>query len=390
MRRRLAALLALLLATAGGAAAAAELPGGLVLLRDALADDGRTVATLAPAGERCWAVRLLAQRAGRWTTLAEQAGPRRPAAAEPCPPLVGTLSGNGRTVALASPWEGAVTVLDLDGGRLLETGRIELPGQKGKDFPAPGPLLALQRDGGGLLVGAPHHDCVLAVPEDACGVAHLFVRQGSGWVEQVRFPRPDGASPTDRFAQAVALSGDGRVALVGGPGSYGRAGRLWVYERAADGGWDLLGDLASPDPADLEFGQDLALSDDGAVVAVAGDQKVVLFRRQGDAWPAVATVTSEDPLIGTFGGAVALSGAATLLVVGAPRSACPTDQVGSRCGAVRLFELRLRGQGIAVGEPQALEPVAWLPMADFGWRVATDAGGRLVAVQGRIAQLYPR
>lgn len=388
--RRLPALLALLLATPAAVAGAAELPGGLVLLRDALADDGRTVATLAPGGDRCWAVRLLAPRAGRWTTQAEWAGPRRPAGAEPCPPVVGTLAGNGRTVALASPWEASVTLLDLEGGRLVEAGRIQLPGRRGKDFPAPGPILALQRDGGGLLIGAPYHDCVLAVPEDACGVAHLFVRRGSGWVEQVRFPRPEGASPTDRFAQAVALSGDGRVALVGGPGSYGRAGRLWAYERAADGGWDLLGELSSPDPTDLEFAHDLSISDDGRVVAVAADQKVVLFRRRGDEWPAVATVTSDDPLIGSFGGAVALSGAATLLVVGAPRSACPTDQVGSRCGAVRLFELRLRGEGLAIGEPQALEPVAWLPMADFGWRVASDAGGRLVAVQGRIAQLYAR
>ncbi len=387
---RLLALLALLLATPPAVAGAAELPGGLVLLRDALSDDGRTVATLAPGGERCWAVRLLALRDGRWTTLAEWAGPRRPAGAERCPPVVGTLSGNGRSVALASPWESTVTLLDLRGGRLVEAGRIELPGRKGKDFPAPGALLALQRDGGALLVGAPHHDCVLALPEDACGVAHLFVRQGSGWVEQVRFPRPEGSSPTDRFGQTVALSGDGRVALVGGPGSWGRAGRLWAYERAADGGWDLLGELASPDPTDLEFAHDLALGDDGRVVAVAADQKVVLFRRRGDAWPAVATVTSDDPVIGTFGGAVALSGAATLLVVGAPRSACPADQAGSRCGAVRLFELRLQGEGLAVGEPQALEPVAWLPLADFGWRVAADAAGRLVAVQGRIAQLYAR
>lgn len=372
------------------AAAAAELPGGLVLLRDALSDDGRTVATLAPAGDRCWAVRLLAPRAGRWTTLAEHAGPRRPTGGRDCPPVVGTLSGNGRTVAIASPWQATVTLLELEGGRLVEAGRIVLPGRKGKNFPAPGPLVALQRDGSGLLIGAPHHDCVLAVPEAVCGVAHLYVRQGREWVEQVRFPRPEGASPTDRFAQTVALSGDGRVAFVGGPGSYGRAGRLWAYERAADGDWDLLGELAAPDPADLEFAHDLAVSDDGGVVAVAADQKVVLLRRRGDAWPVVATVTSDDPLIGTFGGAVALSGAATLLVVGAPRSACPTDQVGSRCGAVRLFELRLRDDGIVVGEPQPLEPVAWLPMADFGWRVATDAGGRLVAVQGRIAQLYAR
>jgi hypothetical protein len=117
---------------------------------------------------------------------------------------------------------------------------------------------------------------------------------------------------------------------------------------------------------------------------------VVLFRRQGEDWPRVAELGSSDPLIGTFGGAVALSGTGRLLVVGAPRSACPGDRTGSRCGAVRLFELRPAGAALSVGEPIALEPVVWLPLADFGWRVATDAAGRLVAVQGKLAHLYER
>lgn len=394
MRRRPSALPALAVALGLAAACpvgALELPGGHVLLREAVSDDGLKVAAFAPTpADRCWTIRLFALDRGRWTVLADHAGPARPRGAD-CPPVVGVMAGNGRTLAVASPWEARVAVLELDAGRRLrEIGRIELPGAKGRDFPVPSQLLAVQRDGGAVLVGAPNHDCVVAVPEDLCGVAHLFVREGARWVEALRFPRPEGGSPTDRFAQTVALSGDGRVALVGGPGSYGRAGRLHVYERAADGGWDLLGELASPDPLDVEFASEAAISDDGGVVAVAGEQKVVLYRRQGDAWPVASTVTSKDPLIGTFGGAVALSGTGTTLVVGAPRSACPRDQIGSRCGAVRLFDLDLRGGGVAVGEPVALEPVVALPKADFGWRLATDAPGRLIAVQGRLAHLYAR
>jgi hypothetical protein len=293
-------------------------------------------------------------------------------------------------VAIGTPWEKRVTVLEREGRGFRELGRIEIPGELDKPFPPPAQTLAISRDGNALLVGAPHHDCVVGVPEDVCGTAFLFLREGGTWRAAVRFPRPAEGSPTDRFGRTVALSGDDGTVLVGGPGSYGRAGRLWVYERAPDGEWDLVGALESPAPGDLEFAAEVAIDDLGETVAVAGEQKVVLFRRESGSWPHLATLGSSDPLIGTFGGAVALSGTGRVLVVGAPRSACPQDQMGSRCGAVRLFELRPGEGRLGVGEPQALEPVVWLPMADFGWRVAADAAGRLVAVQGRLAHLYAR
>ncbi len=371
---------------------AAELPGGHVLLRDAVSDDGRIVAAFAPPpADRCWLVRLFERERerDRWAPVAERAGPAKPRNGD-CPPVIGVLAGNGRTVAIGTPWEKRVLVFEREGWSFRELGRIEIPGELDKPFPPPAQTLAIARDGSALLVGAPHHDCVVGVPEDVCGTAFLFEREGGTWRIAVRFPRPAEGSPTDRFGRTVALSGDGRTALVGGPGSYGRAGRLWAYERAPDGEWDLVASLDTPVPGDLEFAAEVAIDDLGETVAVAGEQKVVLFRREGDDWRRVTTLGSNDPLIGTFGGAVALSGTGRLLVVGAPRSACPLDQTGSRCGAVRLFELQPGEDGIGVGEPRALEPVVWLPKADFGWRVATDAAGRLVAVQGRLAHLYPR
>ncbi|MCX8102134.1 MAG: hypothetical protein RMK81_09175 [Geminicoccaceae bacterium] len=386
--RALAAALALALLAAP--AGAAELPGGHVLLREAVSDDGRVVAAFAPPpADRCWLVRLFERDRTRWTAVAEQAGPSKPRGAD-CPPVLGVLAGNGRTVAVFAPWEGRVTVLEREGRALREIGRLELPDRLGRPFPPPAQTLAIARDGAAILIGAPHHDCVVAVPEDVCGMALLFVREGRDWRLDLRFPRPEGSSPTDRFGQTVALSGDGRIAVVGGPGSWERAGRLWVYERAADGGWDLLTALDPPAAGDVEFATEVAIDDSGQTIAVTAEQKVVLFRRRGDDWPAVATLTSTDPLIGTFGGALALSGTGRLLVVGAPRSACPQDQTGARCGAVRLFELRASATGLSAAEAGALEPVVWLPLADFGWRVAADASGRLVAVQGKLAHLYER
>ena len=171
---------------------AAELPGGHVLLREAVSDDGRTVAAFAPAGERCWTVRLFASRDGRWSAVADHPGPPRPRGGAECAPVVGVLAGNGRTVAVASPWEGSVTILDVAGARFVEAGRIALPGVKGRDFPNPGQLLAVQRDGGSILVGAPNYNCVIGVPEAVCGVAHLFVRRGARAVvlEDGRQPPP--------------------------------------------------------------------------------------------------------------------------------------------------------------------------------------------------------
>lgn len=390
MRARPGLALVLLVSLLAAPADAAELPGGHVLLRDAVADDGHIVAAFAPPpADRCWLVRLFERDRHRWTAVAEQAGPSKPRGAD-CPPVLGVLAGNGRTVAIYAPWDGRITVLEREGRALREIARLELPDRLGRPFPPPAQTLAIARDGASVLVGAPHHECVVAVPEDVCGVAFLFVREGRAWKLDLRFPRPDGSSPTDRFGQTVALSGDGKVAVVGGPGSYERAGRLWVYERAPDGAWDLLAALDSPAPRDVEFASEIAIDDSGETIAVAADQKVIVFRRNGEDWPRAAELSTTDPLIGTFGGALALSGTGRLLIVGAPRSACPRDQSGSRCGAVRLFELRPQPTGLAVAEAGALEPVVWLPLADFGWRLAADAAGRLVAVQGKLAHLYER
>lgn len=369
---------------------AAELPGGHVLLRDAVSEDGRVVAAFAPEpGDRCWLLRLFERDRGRWTLAAEGAGPPRPRSGS-CSPVVGVLAGNGRVAAVYAPWEAQLVVLERDRQYLRESGRITLPGQMGKPFPPPGQTLALARDASALLVGAPHHDCVLAVPEDACGVAYLFRRNGRAWRLELRIPRPPDARATDRFARTLALSRNGQVAIVGGPGSWERAGRLWVYARAADGGWDLLETLDPLDPRDLEFGSEVATDAAGEIVAVAADQRVLLFRRRGDLWPRVAALASNEPSLGTFGGALALSSAGNLLVVGAPRSACPEEKMGIRCGAVRLFSLRRSGGGLAVAEAGALEPVMWAALADFGWRVASDAAGRLIAVQGKLAHLFDR
>lgn len=372
------------------AAAAAELPGGHVLLRDAVSDDGRIVAAFAPPpDERCWLVRLFERDRGRWSPVAEAPGPERPRTGE-CAPVVGVLAGNGRTVAVYAPWQARLVVFEREGRILRESGRIELPGRMGKPFPPAGQTLAVARDGTAVLVGAPHHDCVLAVPEDACGVAYLFARAGREWKAELRVPRPANSRATDRFARTLALSGNGKVAIVGGPGSWERAGRLWVYERAPDGAWDLVSTLDSPDPRDLEFGGEVAIDDTGEIVAVGAEQKVLIFRRRGDDWPLAAALDGDEPALGTFGGAVALSGTGTLLVVGAPRSACPEEAMGVRCGAVRLFSLRRGVSGLSVAKAGGLEPVAWAAMADFGWRVATDASGRLVAVQGKLAHLFER
>jgi hypothetical protein len=178
MRAASSILVALLWALLAGPANSAELPGGNVLLREGVSDDGRIVATFAPpTPDRCWTVRLFERERTRWTAVAEAAGPAKPRGVD-CSPVVGVLAGNGRTVALYFPWEALVLVFDREGRVLRESGRLQLPGEPGKPFPAPAQTLAIARDGTAVLVGAPHHACVVAVPEDVCGVAFLFTRQG--------------------------------------------------------------------------------------------------------------------------------------------------------------------------------------------------------------------
>ena len=81
-----------------------------------------------------------------------------------------------------------------------------------------GGSVALSADGKTALIGAP-----------SAGTAFGFARSGTTWSQQGPVITGSGATGMADFGAAVALSGDGTAALIGGPGVNGNLGAIWDY-----------------------------------------------------------------------------------------------------------------------------------------------------------------
>lgn len=137
--------------------------------------------------------------------------------------------------------------------------------------------VALSADGSTLAVGATGEDSnatgVNGDPSDNAGnnvgAVYVFVRgNGGGWTQQA-YLKPTTATPGASFGRDVALSADGAVLAVGAVGESTAAGAVYVFARDASAAWALQARVTagSPDPHS-RFGESVGLSADGAVLAV--------------------------------------------------------------------------------------------------------------------------
>jgi hypothetical protein len=73
--------------------------------------------------------------------------------------------------------------------------------------------VSLSGDGARAIIGA-NHDARAGFTDG--GSAHLFIREGTRWAEMPALFHPSPAMG-DLFGSAVAISADGRTAIVGAP-----------------------------------------------------------------------------------------------------------------------------------------------------------------------------
>ncbi len=155
--------------------------------------------------------------------------------------------------------------------------------------------MALSDDGNTLAVGAPFENSLATGvggnqgdngnTGDSPGAAYVFVRDGNEWSQQA-YIKASNTGHSDQFGLNLALSGDGNTLAVGAP-----------FEDSNATGID--GNQASE-----------AASSSGAVY---------VFVREGDAWSQQAYVKASNPNQGDeFGQGIALSDDGSTLVVGAP------------------------------------------------------------------------
>lgn len=323
-------------------------PGSSFGFSLSLSSDGNTLAVGAPfeavateTGEQ-GAVYVFDREAGRWST------PVRLAAA---PGADGfgvsvALSGRGDVLAVGTPGQdgegkpgevvhdrGSVHVFGRDGGAWTE--RADLRATDPQAGGGLGASLALSIDGRTLAAGT---------QSTGRGAVHVFQQGTAGWSEQ-DVVLSGGTSAHQKFGVQLALSGDGSTLAVGARGATGSpardaaTGMAYVFARQA-GRWRQQARLqASNAEAGDAFGAQLALSADGAVLAVAavheasaatglnGPQDdnrtpqagaVYLFARDAAAWRQRHYLKATNTGAGdAFGSALSLSGDGGVLAVGA-------------------------------------------------------------------------
>jgi len=187
-----------------------------------------------------------------------------------------------------------------------------IPGDGGPDTFGSG--IALSADGKTALIAAPG-------AKGDLGAAWIYARNGSRWRQGAALVPSDELGAA-RVGVRVALSADGSTALVGGPWDDGGIGAAWVFVRSGST-WVQQAKLVPDDGTPGLFGAAVALSGDGttALVGAQGDGSGVgaawVFARAGTTWAQASKLTANDETgNGRFGIRVALAGDGRTALIG--------------------------------------------------------------------------
>ena len=229
-----------------------------------------------------------------------------------------------------------------------------------------GSTVSLNSDGNTALIGAPYDDTTAGT--DA-GSAYVFVRDGTSWSQQIKLRDATGAA-SDRFGNAVALSSDGLMALVGASWddttAGTNAGSVSVFLRSG-ANWNRQAQLTAGDgSAGDALGRSVSLSSDGSTALVgaclddtaAGTDagSAFVFVRNGSCWSPQAKLTASDgAATDEFGISVSLSRDGNTALVGAFFEDTPAANAGSayvfvRSGSSWSQQAKLTAADGAVGD----------------------------------------
>jgi len=183
------------------------------------------------------------------------------------------ISADGNTAIVGGPddegpgksFRGAVWVYSRSGSSWSQQGG-KLTGSGIVESSELGTSVALSQDGNVALAGAPG--------DGTAGTAVPFARSGVSWSQQAPPLTPSDATSGAAFGSAVALSGDGSTAVIGGVMDKDAAvptGAAWEFTRSGPA-WTQQGPklLGAGEVPESEFGASVALSPDGNTALIGG------------------------------------------------------------------------------------------------------------------------
>ena len=243
---------------------------------------------------------------------------------------------------------GAVYIFENDGDRWTQTAYIKAHNaDAGDEF---GRRVALSHDGNTLAVTSPREasssvgiDGVATLNDSSeSGAVYVFARGNETWSQQA-YIKSSNSERKDHFGRAISLSGNGD--------------KLAVTARWEDGGiGGVNGDESNND--------------------VSASGAVYVFERSGDTWSQQTYLKASTPIAGdNLGEAVALSADGATLAVSAPKQE-DSDGV-ENIGAVYVFV-----EDNDVWQQQAIirPTTSHAGFPAFGWRIAISDNGNDLAI----------
>jgi VCBS repeat protein/FG-GAP repeat protein len=286
------------------------------------------------------------------------------------------VSADGKTAITGGPHDnsdaGAAWVFTRSGGIMAQQG-AKLVGTGAVGSAEQGTAVALSGDGNTAIVGGSADDSNI-------GAAWVFTRSGGVWTQQGSKLVASDSTGTAFQGLSVALSADGNTAVVGGPQDNSGTGAAWVFTRSGgvrtQQGTKLVGNDAV---GAAQQGFSVALSADGNTAIMGGpddngqDGAAWVFTRSGGVW-----TQQGSKLVGTFGCcaaqgvSVALSADGNTAVVGGPN-----DHAG--IGAAWVFT---RSGGVWTQQGSKLVGTGRIGPPAQGQSVALSADGNTAVVGG--------
>jgi len=314
------------------------------------------------------------------------------------------LSANGRIAVVGGPGhddkKGIVWVFTTRGGNTWVGQQLKATGVGYRaEY---GSSVAISADGSTILVGAKSQKLY-------DGAVWTFVRSGSRWKQMGGALTAKSPKGHPQFGTRVALSGDGKYALVTGPQDNERRGAAWALVRSGSSWKQTKLENKYGKPKD-EFGADLALSTDGhrALISAPGalgfgsagkpEGRVYLYGRAGSTWTQTSSLSEPLELNGHrhpgFGTRVALSrDGRTALVGGATNDSGTQRATWVFPGQGTSFKLETYGPLAASGngevavvgtsQSEAATVFAIAPtVQDIAPHGGPTAGGTQVTIKG--------
>ncbi len=235
--------------------------------------------------------------------------------------------------------QGVAYIFERNGSNWVQTARLFADDGSGNDRFG----ISVSLSGGRALIGASRDDD----NGTDSGSAYIFELSGSDWIQTTKLIASD-AAQSDFFGTSVNLLND--RALVGafnGDGTSSNSGLAYIFE-LKNSDWIETAKLMANDGAQGDgFGFSLSQSSDWALVgALLDDQNgdssgsSYLFERIGTLWTQTAKLTADDGSANDeFGNSVSLSGNRALI------GSLLDDDNGTNSGSAYVFKLEIFEDG---------------------------------------------